>query len=79
MMAQLRVLSLGASCPWGLLAQWSPLFPFFFFQYFYLFIFGCAGSSLLHRFFFSCDAQASHCGGFSCCGVQALGHTRFSS
>ena len=30
MMAQLRVLSLGASCPWGLLAQWSPLFPFFF-------------------------------------------------
>ena len=57
MMAQLRVLSLGASCPWGLLAQWSPLFPFFFFNTFiYLFsaVLGlhcCAGFSLvvMHR------------------------------
>ena len=79
MMAHLSVLSLGASCPWGLLAQWSPLFQFFF-QYFYLFTyFCCAGSLLPHRSFFSCDAQASHCGGFSCCGVHALGHTSFSS
>ena len=22
----------------------------------------------------SCGARASHCGGFSCCGAQALGH-----
>ena len=28
----------------------------------------------LHR-----GAQASHCGGFSCCGAQALGRERFSS
>ena len=48
---------------------------------FYLFIFGCAGSSLLRRLFFGfgerelfpscgmqpshCGAQASHCGGLS--------------
>ena len=23
--------------------------------------------------FFICSAQASHCGGFPCCGAQALG------
>ena len=27
----------------------------------------------------SCRAQASHCGGFSCCGTQAVEHTGFSS
>ena len=27
----------------------------------------------------SCSAWASHCGGFSCCGAGALGHTGFSS
>ena len=52
-----------------------------------LFIFGCAGSSLVHGLFSrccewgllsSCGAQASHCGGFSC-GAQALGHGAFSS
>ena len=46
------------------------------------FIFGCVGSSLLHAGFLSlrragttlrCGAQASHCGGFSCCGARALG------
>ena len=35
-----------------------------------LFIFDCTGSSL---------QWASHCGGFSCCGAQALGHAAFSS
>ena len=53
-------------------------FPFFFFQ----FIFGCTGSSLLSASFLQlwrvgatlrCGARASHCGGFSCCGAQALG------
>ena len=48
----------------------------------YLFIFGCVGSSLLHTGFLQlrragstlrCGAQASHCGGFSCCGARALG------
>ena len=43
---------------------------------------GCAGSSLLHRFFSSCGewgllssccARASHCGGFSCGGAGTLG------
>ena len=47
----------------------------------YLF-FGCVGSSLLHAGFLQlrragatlcCGARASHCGGFSCCGAQALG------
>ena len=47
-----------------------------------LFIFGCVASSLLHAGFLylrqagatlPCGAQASHRGGFSCCGTQALG------
>ena len=49
---------------------------------FYLFIFGCVGSSLLHAGFLllrragvtlRCGAQASHCGGSSCRRAQALG------
>ena len=47
-------------------------------------MYACTGSSLLHRFFYSCSkqglvsscrVQASHCGGFSCCGawLQACG------
>ena len=49
---------------------------------FYLFIFDCAGFSLLLEFplvaassglLSSCGAQASHCGGFSCCRSWALG------
>ena len=39
---------------------------------FYLFIFGCTGSSLLCMGS-NCSAPASHCDGFSCCGPQALG------
>ena len=55
---------------------------------FYLFIFGCAGFSLLCGLFSncgewgllsSCGAEASYCDGFSCWGAQALGHTGFSS
>ena len=47
-----------------------------------IFIFVCTGSLLLCTAWFSkfssfttlsCGAQASHCGGFSCCGAQALG------
>ena len=46
------------------------------------FIFGCVGSLLLCAGFLwlrragatlRCGAQASHCGGFSCCGARALG------
>ena len=53
---------------------------FIYFLKFYLFIFGCAGSSLLLRLFSSCSewellsscgAKASHCG--EPCGAQALG------
>ena len=49
---------------------------------FYLFIFGCIGSSLLRTGFLQlwragapprCGAQASHCSGLSCCGAWALG------
>ena len=49
-------------------------FSFSLIKFTYLFIFGCAGSSLGHAdFLSSCGVQASHCGGFSCCGAQALG------
>ena len=53
-----------------------------------LFIYGCAGSLLLHRLFSTCGkwglhcnccAQASHCWGFSCRRAQALGHAGFGS
>ena len=55
--------------------------PIFKIEY-YLFIFDCAGSLLLHGLFFncgkrgplsSCGAQASRRGGFFYCGAQALG------
>ena len=51
-------------------------------DFLHLFIFGCAGSSLLREGFLwvwragllsVCGVQASHCGGFSGCGAQALG------
>ena len=61
----------------------SPLFHHpFLKKLFYSFIFGCIGSSLLRVGFlqlrragatFHFSARASHCGGFSCCGAQALG------
>ena len=49
--------------------------------YFYLFIFGCAGSCCCTQAFSSCGergcslvaVRASHRGGSSCCGAQALG------
>ena len=50
--------------------------------FFFFLSFGCVGSSLLHTGFLwlqqagatlHCDAQASHCGGFSYCRAQALG------
>ena len=55
---------------------------FYFLIKFYLFVFRCIGSSLLRAGFLQlwqagatlrCSAQASHCGGFSCCRAQALG------
>ena len=55
-------------------------FFFFFFRLPYLFIYGWAGSLLLHRLFSSCSEKGllSTCGGFSswvvsCCRAQALG------
>ena len=53
-----------------------------------IFIFGSAGSLMLCGLFCSCSeqgllsswgARASHCGGFSCCGAQALGPAGLSS
>ena len=53
-----------------------------------LFIFGCAGSLLLHGLFFSCSEwrllssfgeQVSHRDGFSYSGAQVLRHMGFSS
>ena len=57
-------------------------FVVFLINLFYLFTFGCVGSSLLRAGFLwlrrvgatlGCGVQASHCGGFSCCGAWALG------
>ena len=54
---------------------------FFFFLNIYLFNFGCVGLRYCMGFFSSCgeqrplsgcSAQASHCGGSSCCRAQAL-------
>ena len=54
---------------------------FYYFILFYLFIFGCVGSSLLPASFLQlqragatlcCGAQASHCSGFSCCRAWAV-------
>ena len=54
----------------------------------YVFIFGCAGSSLLQSpssscrepgLLSSCDVRASHGSGFSCCRAWALGQRGFSS
>ena len=66
---------------------WKCIFSSFFFKKVYLFISGSAGSLLCKLFpscseqgpHSSCDAQASHCGGFSCCRAWALGHLGFSS
>ena len=61
---------------------------FFFPFYNFIFIFGCASSSLLHKLFSSCSdlgllsscgVQASRCSGFSCCGTWALWLVDFSS
>ena len=59
------------------------LFSFFkFYLFIYLFIYGCAGSSLLRTGFLQLwqagatlchGAWDSHCGGFSHCGTWALG------
>ena len=43
-----------------------------------LFIFSCAGSSLLHWLFSSCSAWA-YCSYFSCCGTWALEQVGFDS
>ena len=51
------------------------------------FIFASAGSSLLQGLFSACEwgplsgrgVQASHCGGFPCCGAQSLGRVGFQT
>ena len=67
--------------------QWKIIVCLFLFNFFpiifYLFSFGCIGSLLLLTGFLQlwragglpphCGVLASHCSGFSCCGVQALG------
>lgn len=53
----------------------SLLFNGFFIFHIYLFIFGCAESSLqLTGFLELWCVQTSHCGGFCCCEAPALGH-----
>ena len=66
----------------------NDIFPHhFFFMFMYLFISGCAGSSLLCQLSSGCGQQglfsscvrASHCRGFSSCGARALGRAGFRS
>ena len=58
------------------------IYLFFISNLFYLFIFGCVGSSLLCTGFLylhragatlNCGVWASHCSGFSCCRARAVG------
>jgi len=69
------------------LAFYLSLMVSFFFK-FYLFVFGCAGSSLLHRIsLVATNGGYSpvvvlgllYCGGFSCCRAQAPGSIGFSN
>ena len=72
----------------SLLGAWKPhtLSLFFFLNcaslFYCYYYFGCSRSSFLQVGFplvawagatLRCGARASHCGGFSCCGAQALG------
>ena len=58
-------------------------FLFFFNIFIYWFIFGCAGSSLLHRLSCGCEqgllVRGQSLSGFSCCWAQALGYTGLST
>ena len=56
-------------------------FSFFkcIFLFIILFIYGCAGSSLLRGLFSGCSVWTSHYSGFSSCGARALGLEGFSS
>ena len=68
----------------GVLATGPPekfcpiLFFFFFFESFYYLFLAlpshgcCVDFSLVAANRGYCDAQASHCGGFPCCGAQAI-------
>ena len=68
---------------------WLPRWKIFIYSFLIiLFIFGCAGSSLLRGLFSSCSKLgllsscglwASYCGGSSYCGEPALGHKGFRS
>ena len=51
---------------------WLNLFLKKFIYLIYLFL-AVLGLRCCTRAFSSCGEQASHCGGFSCCGAQALG------
>ena len=56
------------------------LFPIYSISvYVYVYVFGCARCLLLWGLLSPCGAPVPHCIGFSCCGVQALGHRNFSS
>ena len=52
---------------------WGFLLPWFFFWLRWVFV-AAHGLSLVaaRGATLSCGAQASHCGGFSCCGARAL-------
>ena len=56
-----------------LIVQYILIFLWYCGLSFYLFIFGCAGSSLMLRLCFHCSAWAAHCAGFL---LQSTGSTR---
>ena len=55
------------------------LLPCAFFKKKKIFVYDCAGSSLLHRLYSSCSVQASQCNDFSHNRARALGHVGLSS
>ena len=53
--------------------------PFSLIYFIILFIFGCAGSSLLRGLFSSYSSTRAYCSDFPCCGGRALGCSGFSN
>ena len=76
-------------CPWdfpgkstGVGCHTRPIKFLFLKKIMYLFIFAVPGLCCCSWTFSSCSewgARASHCGGFSCCRAQPLGHDGVSS
>ena len=67
--------TVGSSCSFCVFNNYVPSA----FYFIHLFIFGCAGSSLLCGFLLTVAREACHCHDFSCCRTRVLGTKSFSS